>query len=292
MNSLLPLMTHFPAVFQPGRGLGAAGVRAGFRFGQAEAGERLAGGQQRQPFLLLGLGAEAVDGHGAEGDAGLQGDGDGLVHPAQLFQREGQGEVVPAHAAELLREGQAEQAHVRHLGDDFVGEAVFLVVLGGDRCHHFVGEFADGVAEVLVFLAELKICHAGPSLRSSGWVLWCRCRLNRGSDAPACRCPAWMVASTWSALTRSPVLTLMCTVPARGAPAGAPSSWPPRRAAPGRLPRCRRCATDTDTTVPGIGERTAGSAAPSSRSMAASTRASRASRVSTSSRQDQPPLPT
>src|SRR2546427_343036 len=93
-----------------------------------------------------------------------------LVHPAQLLEGERQGEVVPAHAAELLREGQAEQSHVRHLGNNFVGEAVFLIVLGGDRSHHFVGEFADGVAEVLVFLAEFKICHRGLLLSDVG--LW------------------------------------------------------------------------------------------------------------------------
>ncbi len=159
-----------------GGGLGAAGVGAGFRLGQAEAGERLAGGQQRQPFLLLGLVAEAVDRHGAEGDAGLQGDGDGLVHAAQLFEGEGQGEVVAAHAAEFLREGQAEEAHVRHLGDHLVGEAVLLVVLGGDRGHHFVGEFADGVAEVLVFLAEFKIRHGDSfvcgAVCAAVWELW------------------------------------------------------------------------------------------------------------------------
>ncbi len=142
MNSLFPLMTPLPAL-EAGGGLGAAGVGAGFRLGQAEAGERLAGGQQRQPFLLLRIVAEAVDRHGAEGDAGLEGDGDRLVHPAELLKGQGQGEVIPAHAAELLRERQAEQAHVRHLGDDLVGEAVLLVVLGGDRGHHLVGEFAD-----------------------------------------------------------------------------------------------------------------------------------------------------
>ena len=61
MNSLLPLMTQLP-VFQPGGGLRAAGVRARLRFGQAEACERLSGREQRQPFLLLGIGSEAVDG--------------------------------------------------------------------------------------------------------------------------------------------------------------------------------------------------------------------------------------
>ncbi len=73
---------------------------------------------------------------------------------------------------------------------------------------------------------------------------------------------------------------LMCTVPSRGATSWCSifmastesSTWPASTVSP--------LLTETDTTVPGIGERTAGSAAPSSRSMAASTRASRVSRVS------------
>jgi hypothetical protein len=102
---------------------------------------------------------KTVDGHGAQGHAGFEGDRHRLVHAAQLLQREGQGEVVPAHPAEFLREGQPEQAHLGHLLDHLVREAVLLVVLGRYRGHHLVGEFADGVAEVLVFLTEFKTCH-------------------------------------------------------------------------------------------------------------------------------------
>ena len=156
-------------VGQLGPRLRAAGVRAGFGFGQPEAGERLAAGQHRQPLLFLFLGAEPVDRHRAEGDPCLQGDRHRLVHRAELFQRQGEREIVAAHAAVLLRERQAEQAHLAHLCHHFVREAVLLVVLGGDRGHHLAGKVADRLRQVLVVLAQGKIRH-GHFLRL--WAGW------------------------------------------------------------------------------------------------------------------------
>ena len=47
-------------------GLGGTRIGSTARLGQAEGGESLATGQQRQPFLPLGFGPEPVDGHRTE----------------------------------------------------------------------------------------------------------------------------------------------------------------------------------------------------------------------------------
>ena len=144
-----PLVT-----FEPGGGAGAAGVRARARLGETETGKCAAGGQVRQPLLLLLLGAEPVDRHRAEAHPGLQRDRDRLVDLAEFFERQRQREVVAAHAAVFLRERQAEQPHLAHLGDDFVREAVLLIVFGRHRRNHGAREIGNGVAQVFVFLGQ------------------------------------------------------------------------------------------------------------------------------------------
>ena len=47
---------------------GAAGIGAGFRLGQGEAGDQVAGGHTRKPFRLLLLGAEQDKGLRADAD--------------------------------------------------------------------------------------------------------------------------------------------------------------------------------------------------------------------------------
>ena len=89
-------------------GLGAARIGTGFRLGEAEARQAFARDELWQPLLLLLLGAEAVDGHDAQRDSCLQGDGNGLVHAGELLQRDAQRHVIAAHAAVFFADGQAE----------------------------------------------------------------------------------------------------------------------------------------------------------------------------------------
>ena len=156
MNCLLPLMTQCPSS-RLRRRLGRARIRAASGLGQPERAERLATCQQRQPFLLLVLVAEAVHRHRAQRYAGLQRDGHALVDLAEFLEREAQREVVAAHAAVLLGERQPEQAHVGHARHDFVGEGVFFVVFGGDGRHHALREVAHRLGELLVVIGQ----HAG-----------------------------------------------------------------------------------------------------------------------------------
>jgi hypothetical protein len=157
MNAFEPLITQWPS---SSRGAGGAGVRAAAGLGQPERAQRLAGAQPRQPALLLLLGAEAVDGHGAQRDAGLQGDRDRGVDPRQLLERHAQREVVTARAAVLLGEGQAEQAQLPHLPHDRGRELVALVEAADLRGHHLEGELADGLAQGLGLGIEPVVQHS------------------------------------------------------------------------------------------------------------------------------------
>ena len=153
-DELLGAVDHPLAVVELRGGLGRAGVGAAPRFGETERAQSTTTGQLRQPFPLLLVGAEPVDGHGAQRHARLQRDRHTLVDLAQLLQCQAQGEVVTAHAAPLLGERQTEQTHIGHAGDDFVGERVFGVVPCGHRRDDALGEVADRLGQLLVFVRE------------------------------------------------------------------------------------------------------------------------------------------
>ena len=87
MNALAPLTTHS----SPSQRRGCGSRRRRSRpsgLGQAERRERPAGDEVGQPALLLLLGAEGEDRVDAEADAGLEGDADRLVDPAELLDRD------------------------------------------------------------------------------------------------------------------------------------------------------------------------------------------------------------
>ncbi len=175
-DELLGAVDHPVAVVELRGGLRRAGIGAATRLGQTERAQRASTGQLRQPFLLLRLAAEPVDGHGAQRNPGLQGDRHALVDLAQFLQRQTQGEVVAPHAAPLLRERQAEQAHLGHPGHHFVGEGVLGVVLCGHRRDHALGEVADRLGQLLVFVRERPGRQESHSsalsptwIRASGW---------------------------------------------------------------------------------------------------------------------------
>ena len=86
---------NLSAVEQPvvtlvhGSGLGAAGVRTGIGFRQAEGTDLFTLGQRHQIFLLLLLGAEGKDGPSAQGHMGGENDAGAAVHPGQLLHGDG-----------------------------------------------------------------------------------------------------------------------------------------------------------------------------------------------------------
>src|SRR6476469_9549443 len=161
------------AVPLDGGGQRRAGVRAATRLGEPEGAEQLAGTQPRQPLPLLLLGTEPVDRHGAEGDAGLDGDRDGRVDARQFLQRHTHGEEVAAHAAVLLRARQAEPSHPAHLRHDLVGELGLLVEVADDRRDLLAGELLHGLPQRVVLFGEPEVDHDCSSCgitTARGWL--------------------------------------------------------------------------------------------------------------------------
>ena len=199
-----------------------------------------------QPPLLLRLGAEPVNRHGAERDPGLQRDGHGGVDPGQFLQGQAQGEVVPAHAAVLLGDRQAEQAHRAHLGHDLVGELGALVELADDRGDLLAGKVLDGGAQRLVLLGQREV-HNSCSCSSTGSTTSSTASL--ATAAPGLARRSRTMPSTGAARTCSIFIASTTT-----------RRWPAVTAWPS--------ATSTRVTVPGMGE-TTGPPAPAAACTAA-----------------------
>jgi hypothetical protein len=80
-----------------GSGLQGSRIRAAPRFGQGPGGDSFAGGQRGyQPLLLLFI-AKIMDGGGAQGEVGDQGDAGGRVPPGNFFG--GDGDLAVASSA-------------------------------------------------------------------------------------------------------------------------------------------------------------------------------------------------
>src|SRR5690606_1741867 len=134
-----------------------------------------------------------------------------------------------------------------HLGDDPHGQLVRAVGFVRLRRDDFVGELLDRVVEFAFFVAEVP-AHDCSSLGAS----W-------GS----------IVATTWSSLTRPPAVTVTVTTPATGAGRRCSIFMASIVAIVSPTATSSPVAAATDTTVPGMGERTSGLAGRSSRSMRA-----------------------
>ena len=145
-----------------GGGLGAAGVGACVGLGQAEGAHLFAGAQVGQVFHLLLLGAEGVDGVGAQRRVGGEDDAGAAVHPAQLLHGDGVAEGVQSGAAVLGLIGDTHKAQLAHFRHSLPGEAVFLVQHERDGLDFRLREGTDLLAQSLVGFRGL-IEHKIPS---------------------------------------------------------------------------------------------------------------------------------
>ena len=102
-------------------------VGPGSRLGQAECGEPRTGGERRQPFLSLCIGAEQEDRHRAERRVGGDRDRHRRVDPCQLLDRDRIRQGVAACTAELLGKRDPHQPQLGHLGDELGREAAVAV---------------------------------------------------------------------------------------------------------------------------------------------------------------------
>src|SRR4051794_4122815 len=130
--------------------VGGVGARVGLR--EAEAAERLARAQRRQPALLLLLRAPAHD-RGAH-ERGLDGHDRSHRRAAapDLLDHDGVGEVVEPGAAVLARDDRAEVALVGDLADELRVEVVVAVVLARARDDLLVREVASRLADQLLLV--------------------------------------------------------------------------------------------------------------------------------------------
>ena len=167
MNCLAPLITQSPSS-SFARGPRVAGVRAGLGLGQAERAELLAAAEQRQPLLLLLVGAERVDRPGGERRVGGDRDRHARVHARELLDHERVGERVGPAAAVLLGVGHAHQAQLAELGDDLVGEALLPVELLGHRLDLVLREVAREALDRLLLVGQVEVHAARDAIRRGG----------------------------------------------------------------------------------------------------------------------------
>ena len=186
-----------------GAGAGPAGVAAGVGLGQPEGAEGAAGAEVRQPALLLRRAAELVDRVGAEADACFQGDGDRLVDPCQLLDRDADAGEVAATPADGLGERDAEQAELAHLTHDLDRELVGAIPLRAVRLDLGGGEVAHEGAQRRVVVAQLRVRHRAVTVVEAA-LTPARCRGLRPSSGPTIpSTPSCWAA--WNARTASSV---------------------------------------------------------------------------------------
>ena len=166
----VPEVDHPVGALQGGSGARAAGIRSGLGFGQAEAGQRAACHQVRQPALLLfrrAIGEDRVD---PESDARRERDADGLVDIPQFLDGDaqaGEGTTVAVlqAAAEGLGHDQPKEPEVPQLGHEFDREVGLLVPGRYLRRYLVSRELAHKRAKLLMVNSQLE--HL--SLFSSAW---------------------------------------------------------------------------------------------------------------------------
>ena len=113
------------------------------RLGQREAAANFAAGEFGQPLRLLSRRTKAFD--GARHDK-MRVENAGNRHPIRCDMRHNFriGDGGQAETAIFLSDGRAEQPHFGHLGDEFGGPDVTVVVLHHDGADFFLNPFVDG----------------------------------------------------------------------------------------------------------------------------------------------------
>jgi hypothetical protein len=141
------------------------GVAAAVRFGEAEAAERRARAEIRQPPLPLRLRAEAEDGVGAETDTRLERDGHRRIDATDLLDGDAQRREAGARTAVLLGERETEQAELAHREHGVDGKRVVAVPRLRVRRDLGGREVADDAAECLVLRAQFHRHSRNRTLR-------------------------------------------------------------------------------------------------------------------------------
>ena len=136
-----------------GAGAHAAGVGAEVGLGEAEAAELLAGGQLRQPVVLLLVGAEGVDRIHDQRRLHADEAADAGVAALQLLHDQAVLDIGHAGAA-VAFDGRAEEAQFAHGLDQFAREAAVAIALLDDGNEVVFDKVAGGVASEALFFRE------------------------------------------------------------------------------------------------------------------------------------------
>ena len=129
-------------------------IGAGVRLGEHGGRQHLAGGDLRQPLLLLFVGAAAEDQLGGDLRARAE-RADADIAARQLLGDHAHGLLAEPHAAVFLRDRQAEHAEIGHVRHDLDRDvAVGQVPLVRMRHHFALGELAHLVAHRFERLVE------------------------------------------------------------------------------------------------------------------------------------------
>ena len=135
----------------------AGRVRTGVGLGQAKGAQALSAGQPGQVFLLLLLSTPIINGGGAQGGMGRQGNAGGGAHLGQLLYRDHIAQIVALFAAVLFGEGNAQHPVVRHFLDALLGEAFILVDLLRKGLDLLLRKLAVHLLNHFVFIVEAEI---------------------------------------------------------------------------------------------------------------------------------------
>ena len=160
-----------------GGGAHAARVRAEVGLGEAEAADRLARRQGREPAVALLLRAEGVD--RVHHQAALHRDEAAQpgVAALELLHDQAVGDVVQAGQVVLV-DGGAEQVELGHLGHQLDRETAVAVALFDDRFEPLVDPGAHGVAHQALLFAQKIVDMQKIESRENG----SRCNLRFGLE--------------------------------------------------------------------------------------------------------------
>jgi len=125
---------------------------SGVRFGDAESADEIGAAQSGDVFFLQLLAAIGVDGKGAAQDLHVHLHPQRAAHAGDLFGDDHGGHPSHVFAAVFLGNHRAPEAQLAHgLDGFFIGEVMLFIPLIHVGRDFFVGEFAHGFSQHVLF---------------------------------------------------------------------------------------------------------------------------------------------
>ena len=156
-----------PALAVADRGrAGATGVGTRFGLGERPSSELFALSEGDKVLSFLLFTAELVDVIRAERIVSSNEEADRAVDSRKLFDDGGVLDVAESGAAVFFGKNNAQQAHFRKLRENLARKVRGFVPLHHVRSNFALSEFADGLAELLLFVGESEIHGASLSVQT------------------------------------------------------------------------------------------------------------------------------